>query len=57
MTYDKRAIMKEAHKRYKADRKSFPDTPLKFGEYLEMVWFEYRYDRWFYQNYIEKAGT
>lgn len=57
MPYDKRAIMKEAHKRYKTDKKRFPNIPLKFSEYLEMVWFEYRYDRWFYQNYIERAGT
>ena len=57
MPYDKRAIMKEAHKRYKADRERFPNATLKFSEYLEMVWFEYRYDRWFYQNYIERAAT
>ena len=56
MPYDKRAIMKEAHKRYKADRERFPNAPLKFSEYLEITWFECKYDEWFYQNYIESAG-
>lgn len=57
MTYDKRKIMKEAHKRYKTDRERFPDVSLRFSEYLEMVWFESKYDEWYYQNYVEKAGT
>lgn len=57
MTYDKRAIMKEAHRRYRENKKAFPDAPLKFSEFLEIVWFECKYDEWYYRDYVEKAGT
>lgn len=57
MKYNRSEIMKEAHKRYNADKERFPNSTLKFSEYLEIVWFEFRYDEWFYQNYIENPGT
>lgn len=57
MKYNRSEIMKEAHKRYKADRERFPNATLKFSEYLKIAWFECRYDEWFYQNYIENAAT
>ena len=47
--YNKSAVMKAAHARFKADREHFPDAPLKFSDYLEMAWFDEKID-YYYEN-------
>lgn len=44
MKMDKREVMKRAHRRYKIAKGLYPDTPLKFSDFLADEWCEYKYD-------------
>ncbi len=51
MTYDKKSIMYEAYRRYRIDKEHNPGFPQVFSEYLEMVWFEDKYEKWFCETH------
>ena len=52
MEYNRQEIMREAHRRRKADmERNLTHHPV-FSEYLKMVWFEAKFAKWYYENHV-----